>query len=452
MNLEMQAAPLANQHAEQGILGALLRDNDAIDRIGDLLPTHFYNPDHALIFREIVAQVTEKRRADVITVLTALQGKIANAGSYLSTIAQNTPSAAHIERHAAIVIDKATKRGLLGVAGELSQWVNTSEDAEAMADRAAARIEALVRRVAGSDPVAMRDLLPGHMALMEKRLDKNEDVMPLSTGWPDLDRQLGGGLRRKTLTILAARPAMGKTAFGLGIGRNIGERGAALFLSMEMPAEDVMDRNIAGLGKLPLDWVMDPSEDPAMWSRLTHAYQKADESGMHIDDQTGLNMLKIRAKARMVKRKAGKLDILIVDQLSFITGSEQQNRAYALGEYTRGLIAIGKELDCAVLLLCQLNRDCEKRPDKRPMCSDLADSGSIEQDAATIIFLYRDEVYNPDSQDKGICEVIIGKARQGKTGMVGLAYIGDQTRFESLARPYIPQPAQQKGRSMADRL
>lgn len=453
MNLEMQPAPLAHIQAEQGILGALLRDNDAVDRLGNLRAEHFYNPDHALIFREITSQVSEKRRADVITVMASLQGRLANAGQYLNAMAQSAPSSAHIERHIGIVIDKAIKRGLVGVASDLSQWVATPEDAQTVADRAAARIEALAQFQTTSDPVLMADLLTEHAETLEARSEGK--IKPVSTGFPDLDRILGGGLERGTLITVAGRPAMGKTAFGLQIARNVAEDGVSAFWSMEMPRRQVMDRNAAALGKLPLSWVKEPNSNPEMWERLTSAYRRAKDMRLYIDDQPGMNMLQLRAKARLVKRRAGALDCLVIDQLSFITGAESDNPAYAIGEYTRGLVALSKELDCAVVLLAQLNRKCDDRPNKRPVMSDLASSGNIEQDMATGIFLYRDEVYNPDSPDKGICEIIIGKARQGSTGMIGLTYINDQTRFESLAHGYqmrAQQEPQQQRRRLADSL
>lgn len=230
---------------------------------------------------------------------------------------------------------------------------------------------------------------------------------------------------------------MGKTAAGLAISRNTAINGTSLILSMEMAKNQLNDRNIAALGRIPISWLKRPKEDAAdYWARMTSAFSKAQELSMFIDDQAGANLIEIRAKARAVKRKAG-LDVLVIDQLSFITGSDKE-QWQAIGDYTRGLVAIAKELDIAVVLLCQLNRDCEKRQNKRPIMADLALSGSIEQDSAVIIFLYRDEVYNPDSQDKGMCEWIIGKARQGQIGTVGLAYIGAETRFENAHQGWMP--------------
>jgi replicative DNA helicase len=223
--------------------------------------------------------------------------------------------------------------------------------------------------------------------------------------------------------------------------------GVALFLSMEMPRNQVNDRNISAIGHIPLGWLKNPrgdmgsqTDDERNWKAMADAFGASRALNLYIDDQTGLHMMSIRAKARRVKRKAGALDVLVIDQLSFITGGKG-DRFELTGEYTRGLVALAKELDIVVLLLCQLNRKCEERPNKRPMLSDLAQSGSIEQDGAYVMFLYRDQVYNPDSPDKGVAEIIVAKQRQGRTGTAHLAYVEDQTRFEDLARSYQhPEP------------
>lgn len=452
MNPDNKPSPLYDLHAEQGILGALLRNNDAVDNLGNLKAEHFYSPEHGMIFRELVRQIGSGQRADVITVGSALAGRLADAMSYLHKMEASTPSAARIGRYTDIVIDKAIKRGLYLVSGELGEWVQSHESAHEVADRAAARIEALCQFQTVSDPVLMGDLLTEHAETLVAR--QEGQIRPVSTGFADVDELLGGGLERGTLTVVAARPAMGKTAFGLALARNAADNGdVSLFLSMEMPRRQVMDRNVSALARVPLSWMKEPSNNKETWDRITHAYRRAKDMPMYIDDQPGMNMLQLRAKARQVKRKGGGLACLVIDQLSFLQGAEAENHAYAIGEYTRALVALSKELDCAMVLLAQLNRKCEDRPNKRPMMSDLASSGNIEQDMATGIFLYRDEVYHPDTHDKGICEVIVGKARQGSTGMRGLTYIGEETRFEDMARGQVIR-AQEKpqGRSLASTL
>jgi replicative DNA helicase len=298
-------------------------------------------------------------------------------------------------------------------------------------------MDAIIEKKVSSAPTRFNDGLTAHMDLLDARMTGR--IKPISSGFADLDRRLDGGVERGTLTVVAGRPAMGKTAFGLAIAKNAAVAGGAGFLSMEMPKAQINDRLLASIGKLPLAWLKRPiAEDQDNWTRLTYAAHAAQELNLYLDDETALNMLEIRTKARQIKRNTKTLDVLVIDQLSFITGSEAENKAYELGEYTRGCKAIAKELDCAVFLLAQLNRECEKRHNKRPMASDLSSSGSIEQDADNIIFLYRDEVYNPETLDKGVCEVITAKQRQGEPGTVPLVYIGTQTRFEDYSGHWVP--------------
>lgn len=447
MNLnDMPAQTLPNHiEAEQSLIGALLLDNDAIDRIPDLASGHFYDFDNARIFAEIARQVAAGKRCDALTLFDALGDSVTDCLPYLTKLQNNTPSTANIARYADIVTDRALKREIIVLASELQGAAQGRDQALDLLDRAAAKIETLAQRKTAKEPVLLADMLVSYMDTLEARMDGR--IKPISTGFKDLDARLDGGLERGTLTTIAARPAMGKTAMALALSRNVAEWGSSLFLSMEMPADQVSDRNVAALGKLPVAWLRKPLEhDSDAWTRVTHACQRARELTMHIDDQTGLNMLEIRAKARQVKRRRG-LDMLVIDQLSFIKGGDSDNKAYEIGEYTRGLMALAKELDCAVVLLAQLNRECEKRNNKRPILSDLAVSGSIEQDSANVIFLYRDEVYNPDSPDRGVCEVITTKQRQGEPGTVALTYIGNQTRFEDLTRAWQPPAVRETPKS-----
>lgn len=437
-------------HAEQSVIGAILIDNDAIERIADLVPAHFYRQEHQTIFAEMTRQIASGKRCDVLTLFDALQTKLDDCLPYLHTISQSVGSAANIARYAEMVIDRSVKRSIASLGGEMMDMTGSHEPADALVDRMAARIEALAQKKTKNEPQRMSDMLGNYVQLIEDRMEGR--IKPIQTGFRDLDARLDGGLERGTLTVVAGRPGTGKTAMGLCIGRNVSQWGTALFLSMEMSRDQVNDRNIAALGKLPITWLRKPSDKgpdgEKMFAAMTHAFQRAAEMNLFIDDQTALTMLDIRSKCRSVKRRMG-LDVIVIDQLSFITGSEQEKSWDAVGEYTRGMLRLAKELNVAIVLLCQLNRKCEDRQNKRPMLSDLAASGSIEQDASNVIFLYRDELYNPDSRDKGICEVITAKQRQGEPGIVGLTYIGSQTRFEDLAHQWSPdlKPAvpQRKG-------
>lgn len=433
--------------SEQFVIGSLLISNDSIDRIGDLKVEHFYRQEHRTIFSEIMKQIVAGKTCDVITVFEALNDKVADCLTYLNAIAQSTPSAANICRHAAIVVDCAIKRSLDVLGIEIQEMASSSpEDSATIIDRIATKIDSLSEKKTHTSPVRFSETLSGYADVLTARMEGK--IRPISTGFKAVDRQLDGGFERGTLTVIAARPGMGKTAAGLALCRNVAKWGSAGFLSMEMDIRQVTDRNIAALGELPVSWLRHPIEsDTELWNRLTIACGKAHELNLYIDDETSLNMLEIRNKARQIKRAHG-LDMLVIDQLSFITSKSSDKKTYELvGEYTRGMVALAKQMDIAVVLLCQLNRECEARVNKRPQLSDLAMSGSIEQDASNVLFLYRDEIYNQDSNERGICEVICAKQRQGETGTVALRYIAHQTRFDDFPLMWTPPKMREQVRS-----
>lgn len=432
--------------AEQAVLGSLLIDNDALDRIPHLDAAHFYREDHRLIFAEFCAQVATGQRVDPMTLFDRLNGKVDDCLKYLANLRMSAVSAANIIRHAEIISDKAAKRALAALSVEMRELAASPQSAASCVDLMASKLEALAQRKASSEPLQISAMMVDYLTMIQSRMEGA--IMPIATGFAHIDEMLDGGFERGTLTVVAARPGMGKTAFGLGVARNVAHEGSALFLSMEMSNGQVNDRNIAALGRLPLKWLKKPKEDGAenaiRWDALTAAVGRTQGMNLFIDDQTGLNLMEIRAKARKVKRNAG-LDVIVVDQLSFITGGSGDKSWETIGQHTRGLIAIAKELDCAVVLLCQLNRECEKRADQRPIMADLAMSGSIEQDAANIIFLFREDVAKklPPEQQTGICEVISVKQRQGEPGTVGLKYIGHLTLFEDLPYKWVPRQQDQ---------
>lgn len=422
-----------SMQAEQAVLGALINFNNSLDKVTDLKSEHFYNADNRKIYAEIIAQIGSGKICDVISLSDALQGDNGDWLVYIHQLSQSQPSAASIRVHADLIIDYSKRRNLVAACREIESLAGTAPAIE-LADVLSTKLDQ-ISIASNQEPEKFSESLNNYVELLQDRMDGK--IRPIGTGFVDLDKRLDGGIERGTLTVLAARPGMGKTAFGLSLARNVAEWGSVGFLSMEMPKAQVNDRNIAALGRVPISWLRKPDDDEDSWNRVTVAFEKAQNLKLWIDDQTSLNLLAIRSKARYIKRRSG-LDLLIIDQLSFITGSKAENKAYELGDYTRGLLALAKELDCAIVLLAQLNRECEKRNNKRPMLSDLSSSGSIEQDASTVIFLYRDEVYNLDTQDKGICEVITAKQRQGETGTTALTYIGSQTRFEDLAFQWKP--------------
>lgn len=421
--------------AEQAVLGALLVENDAIDRCADLQAEHFYRQDHRLIFAELQRQVAAGKRADPMTLFAALGSKVEDGLKYMATLRMSAASAANIKHHAEIVLDKAAKRALAAIACEMQELAASHEDSSACVDLVASKLEALAQRRTQHEPKLIGDTMVDYLTMIQNRMAGLHK--PIPTGYTHFDELMGGGLERGTLTVVAGRPGTGKTAFGLGIARNVAiNDGFSAIFSMEMAAAQLNDRNMAAIGKIPLAWLRSPSEndhDSPYWTQLSYATQKAQKMQMWIDEQAGMNMLELRAKARKIKRKTG-LDLLVIDQLSFITGGESEQDWQNIGKYTRGMIEVAKSLDIAVVLLAQLNRKCEERADKRPIMSDLAQSGSIEQDAANIVFLYRDVIWNKETKEPEVAEIISAKQRQGTPGTIGMKYNGTLTMFEDL--PY----------------
>lgn len=452
MNAPLQAkeSHLVAREAEQFVLGALLMDNDSIDRAGDLRPEHFYIHEHRAIFETILQMVTQGKPADVLTVRDALQAKGSDAGdvAYLHAMSSNTPSSANIGRYADMVRDRAIKRGLVALCSEIGDLAGSSgQESSMLVDLLSSRLEALAQARVKQEPVRAVDDMAAHIESIDARFH-GTGVKALSTGFPDLDEKLNGGARRGQLIVVAARPKMGKSAFALNVANHLAVDHSALVCSMEMSKADLHDRNIASIGHMPLPHLLDPKRmQNSDWQGLTFAVQKLTNMNLFMDDQGGLTLLDVRMKAKQVKRRHG-LDVLVIDYLQLMNG-QGDNRNAQIEGITRGLKALAKELDIVIFLLSQLNRKLEDRPNKRPQPADLRDSGSIEQDADVVIFLYRDEVYNADSIDKGVCEVDVALNRQGASGRIALTYIGEQTRFESLARSWHPpvpkQPARSRG-------
>jgi len=444
--------PPHSLEAEQSVIGALLRDNDAVDRIGDLRAEHFFLSDHATIFRELMRHLAAGNSCDVISLGDALHGKVGDCQRYLNSMAQSTPSAANIARYAAIVRDKAMKRGLIKFGREVAEMAAGSpEESTVLVDRVSSDLEKLAQAQIKIEPVRAGDELRSHVEEIERRM--SGAVRAISTGFPDVDAKLSGGVRRGELIVLAARPKMGKTGFALNVACNAAAEHSVLVLSMEMPKAQLHDRNIASQGHIPLPHLLQPNQmTDEDWPRLTDATMKLRDLHLYLDDQGGLRLIDVRMKAKGVKRKCG-LDLLVIDYLQLMEG-DGDNRNSQIEGITRGLKALAKELDIGIILLSQLNRKLEERPNKRPIPADLRDSGAIEQDADAVLFLYRDDVYNPDSPDKGICEVDVALCRQGAPGRVALAYIGEQTRFETLAQGWkpAPPPERRRSRGLADHL
>lgn len=428
--------PIAAIEAEQAVIGALLFENDAIDRIAGLKAEHFFRADHRTIFTEIVAMLSANQPADAFTVfgrISAKGGADAIGGiGYLNDLAANVPGAANVAHYAEMVIDRAQKRGLAAAGSRMQEMAHNPNGASAgeLVERAQAEVERLAEGRAAAAPVLAAQGLSHFLVGMERRL--GGEIAPARTGFDDLDDRIAGGLKGGDLIIVAARPSMGKTAFSLNVASNVAESKPTLFLSMEMPAEQLHARMMARHAGVNYGHLIEPKKlTDFEWGQLPAGIARIEGLSLYFDDQPALSLLDIRGKARAIKRRHG-LGLIVVDYLGLMSGGTGDNRTQEIGCYSRGLKSLAKELDVPIIALAQLNRGLEQRADKRPVMSDLRDSGEIEQDADTILFLYRDEVYHPDSPDRGLCEVIIGKQRNGPLGRVALGFQGEFQRFTTL--------------------
>ena len=432
--------------AESSVLGGLLLDNTAWDRMGELLSENdFYRHEHKLIFGAISILINGSKPADVITVFEQLknQGKAEGMGGlgYLNSLAQYVPSASNIRRYAEIVRERSILRKLVTASDEIATnaFNPQGRPVERILDEAEQKIfnigEEGSRMKQGFQ--SMDTLVVDLMDRVQEMADNPNDITGVPTGFYDLDR-MTSGLQAGDLVVLAARPSMGKTAFAINIAEHVAlnEGLPVAVFSMEMGAAQLAVRVVGSIGRIDQGHLRTGKLTDEEWPRLTDAIERLRTVSLHIDETAGLTSSELRANARRLARKCGKLGLIVVDYLQLMTGSsggDGENRATELGEISRGLKMLAKELQCPVIALSQLNRGVEQRTDKRPMMSDLRESGAIEQDADIIMFIYRDDYYNKDSKDPGIAEIIIGKQRNGPTGAVRLTFLKPLTRFESLA-------------------
>ncbi len=432
--------------AESSVLGGLLLDNGAWDRVGDLLvDSDFYRHEHKLIYAAIGALINASKPADVITVSEQLQnqGKTAEMGglAYLNSLAQYVPSASNIRRYAEIVRERSILRKLVSASDEIA--TNAFNPQGKAIDRILDEAEQKIFNI-GEEGSRMKQGFQSMDTLVVELLDRVQamadnpnDITGVPTGFYDLDR-MTSGLQPGDMVVLAARPSMGKTAFAINIAEHVAlnEGLPVAVFSMEMGASQLAVRVVGSIGRIDQGHLRTGKLSDDEWPRLTEAIEKLRTVSLHIDETPGLTPSELRANARRLARQCGKLGLIVVDYLQLMSGSGStggDNRATELGEISRGLKMLAKELQCPVIALSQLNRSVEQRTDKRPMMSDLRESGAIEQDADIIMFIYRDDYYNKDSKDPGVAEIIIGKQRNGPTGTVRLTFLKNLTRFESLA-------------------
>jgi replicative DNA helicase len=432
--------------AESSVLGGLLLDNAAWDRVGDLLTDQdFYRYEHRVIYAAIGILINGSKPADVITVFEQLQsqGKAEEIGGlgYLNSLAQYVPSAGNIRRYAEIVRERSILRKLVTASDEISTnaFNPKGRPVAAILDEAEQKIfnigEEGARTKQGFQ--SMDTLVVDLLDRVQEMADNPNDVTGVPTGFYDLDR-MTAGFQAGDLIVLAARPSMGKTALAINIAEHVAlnEGLPVAVFSMEMGAAQLAVRIVGSIGRIDQSHLRTGKLTDEEWPRLTEAIEKLRTISLHIDESAGLTSSELRANARRLSRQCGKLGLIVVDYLQLMSGSSSdgENRATELGEISRGLKMLARELQCPVIALSQLNRSVEQRPDKRPMMSDLRESGAIEQDADIIMFIYRDEYYTKDAcKEPGVAEVIIAKQRNGPTGVVKLAFMNKITKFESLA-------------------
>ncbi|MFW7339960.1 replicative DNA helicase [Pollutimonas sp. H1-120] len=440
--LDYLRVPPHSVEAEQSVLGGLLLDNAAFDRVTDVLnEDDFYRFDHKIIWQHITRLISLARPADVVTVNESLAsaGKSDDVGglSYLNALAHNTPSAANIRRYAEIVRERSMLRKLVSVADEISAaaFQPQGKEARQLLDEAESRVFQIAQEGARG-ATGFQEIQPLLTQVVE-RIDElyhregDSDITGVPTGFTDLDR-MTSGLQAGDLVIVAGRPSMGKTSFSMNIGEHVAiEQGlpVAVF-SMEMGAVQLAMRMVGSVGMLDQHRMRTGKLTADDWPRLTHAVQQVQEAQIYIDETPALTSMEVRARSRRLARQCGQLGLIIIDYMQLMSAnSSGENRATEISEISRSLKGLAKELNCPLIALSQLNRSLEQRPNKRPVMSDLRESGAIEQDADLILFIYRDEVYNPDSPDKGTAEIIVGKQRNGPIGSVRLTFQGASTRF-----------------------
>ncbi len=430
--------------AEQSVLGGVLLDNGTWDQVADVLvETDFYRHDHRLIFRAISELFAQSQPVDVVTLAEALdkQGVLDQVGelAYIGMLARNTPSAANILAYAEIVRERSIFRQLIAVGTEISNMAFTPEgrSSEEILDEAERKVLEIAEKGAhrGGGFIQVKDVLSKVVDRIDTLFEQDNPITGLSTGFTDFDMQTSG-LQPSDLVIVAGRPSMGKTTFAMNIAENAAiksQKPVAVF-SMEMPADALAMRMLSSLGQIDQHRLRTGRLKDDDWPRLTSAIALLNEAPLFIDDTPALTTTELRARARRLKRDHG-LNLIVIDYIQLMQGSNKsnENRATEVSEISRSLKALAKELDVPVVALSQLNRSLEQRPNKRPVMSDLRESGAIEQDADLIVFIYRDEVYNEDSTDKGKAEIIIGKQRNGPIGTVALTFQGQYTRFENFA-------------------
>jgi replicative DNA helicase len=444
--LDALKLPPHSLEAEQSVLGGLLLDNESADKVGDVIAdADFYSEAHRLIYEHIVRLIADSKPADVVTVSESLASsqKLDYVGglAYLGVLVGNVPTAANIRHYAQIVRDRSILRQLAATAGDIADaaYNPLGRSAKEVLDQAEAKVLHIAEQGSrgAQQVVPIGTLLASVVDRIEVLYNRDDpsDVTGVPTGFSDLDR-MTSGMQPGDLVVVAGRPSMGKTSLALNIGEHVALAAGlpVVVFSMEMGASQLAIRLIGSVGRLDQHKLRTGRLAAEDWEKLTTALGRLNEAPILIDETPALNAIEVRSRARRLMKSYGKLGLVIVDYLQLMQASTTgENRATEISEISRSMKSLAKELKVPVMALSQLNRSLEQRPNKRPVMSDLRESGAIEQDADVILFIYRDEVYNPETQDKGVAEIIIGKQRNGPTGTVRLTFLGEYTRFENFA-------------------
>jgi replicative DNA helicase len=451
-DLALHKLPPQHIEAEQFVLGAILLDNEALAKALEILRpedarVNFYRPAHAKIYEAVLDLFERNEPIDLLTVSEVLrrrnQLEEIGGSTYLATLLEVVPTSANIRHYARLVREKAILRSLINVATEIiAESYEHTEDVEDLLDRAERMIFEISEQRVNAAFANLKELLKDSIRYTEQLYERHELITGLPTGFRDFD-QLTAGLQPSDLIIVAARPGMGKTSFALNIARNVGikirePRDAVAIFSLEMSKEQLAMRMLCAEARIDSSRLRRGYLDKNEWGRLVNGANDLSEVPIFIDDSPGLSVLDIRAKARRLQAEHG-LSLIIIDYLQLLRGRGRiENRQQEISEISRSLKALAKELKVPVMALSQLSRAVEQRGDRIPQLADLRESGAIEQDADLIVFIYRDEVYNKETKDKGIAKIIVGKQRNGPTGEIDLAFLKEYARFETLEKRREP--------------
>ena len=445
VNPELRVPPHSIE-AEQAVLGGLMLDNNAWDQVADRISENdFYRFDHRTIYRAMVDLVLQTKPLDIITVSENLERtqELETVGglAYLGALAKNTPTSANVVAYAEIVRERAILRRLIEVGSEIAGAAAEPGNRTALEllDNAERKVFAIAETDGqrGAGPQDISEVLARTVDRIDTLFHANSPITGVSTGFADFDK-LTCGLQNSDLIVIAGRPSMGKTTFALNIAEYVAMKneGVVLVFSMEMPADLLAMRILASMGRIDHQNIRSGQLGDDDWPKITSAISMISSKKLLIDDSGSLSPFEVRARARRVARERGKLGLIVIDYLQLMrVPGHSEHRAAEISEISRSLKSLARELNVPIIALSQLNRSLEQRPDKRPVMSDLRESGAIEQDADLISFIYRDEVYHKDSNDKGTAEIIIGKQRNGPIGTVRLTFLGQYSRFENYSAP-----------------